>query len=552
MRWYLGLGPRLILALALPIGLVGIAYGRLASGIHERELVDKVVDGASQLSRGITSATWHSMLADRRKDAYEVMETIGRRNGIERIRLFDNQGRTAFSTDPGTAARVGKDSEPCAVCHNGGTPHARIEEPRRSRIFTGPDGTRRLGIVTAIYNEPSCSQASCHAHPAGQSVLGVLDVTVGLAEVDAETGAMRRRVLLLGLVHLGIVVAVILFSVHVLVAKPIRRLIGSTRAISEMDLERPVEASRGSELGELAEAVDRMRLRLRTAVGDLAEAKRLLEAKVEERGQQLRDAERRLIRSDRMASLGQLAGVVAHEINNPISAVHNFSMVMGRILTDRGVPAGREQEFARHLVQVQEQTARVGRIVSDLLSFARRSAPRLAKSDLNGVVARTLSLVHHKLELGRVEVRLGLAEGLPAVLCDASQMEQVVLNLLMNAAESMPEGGRVGVRTALHPSGDSVEIAVDDEGVGIPPENLGHIFDPFFSTKEPGKGVGLGLAVVYGIVEAHGGTIDVESLPGRGTTFRVRIPINRDVRGDRPGGAARAGPIAHRREGGNP
>jgi two-component system NtrC family sensor kinase len=552
MRWYLGLGPRLILALALPIGVVGIAYGRVASGIHERELVDKVVDGASQLSRGITSATWHSMLADRRRDAYEVIETIGRRNGIERIRLFDNQGRTAFSTDPGTAPRVGKDSEPCAVCHNGGTPHARIEEPRRSRIFTGPDGTRRLGIVTAIYNEPSCSQAACHAHPGGQSVLGVLDVTVGLAQVDAEIGAMQERVLLLGLVHLGIVVAVILVSVHFLVAKPIRGLIGSTRAISEMDLDRPVGATQGSELGELAEAVDRMRLRLREAVGDLAEAKRLLEVKVEERGRQLRDAERRLIQSDRMASLGQLAGVVAHEINNPISAVHNFSMVMGRILTEKGVPAGREQEFSRHLVQVQEQTARVGRIVSDLLSFARRSTPRLAKADFNAVVGRTLSLVRHKLDLGRVEVRLGLAEGLPAVHCDASQMEQVVLNLLMNAAESMPEGGRVAIRTALHPSGDSVALEVEDAGVGIPPENLRHIFDPFFSTKEPGKGVGLGLAVVYGIVEAHGGGIDVESTVGKGTTFRVRIPVARKAQGDRPGGDARDGPAGRGGEGGTP
>ena len=523
--WPWGLAPRLILALILPIAALGFAYGQANSRIHEEELVDGVVDGASQLSRSIASATWHAMLADRRSDAYEVMDTIGRRNGIDRIRLFDNQGRVAFSTSGEPLSRVGKDSETCAVCHAGGTPLVRVEDPRRSRIFAGPDGIRRLGVVTAIYNEPSCSQAACHAHPPGQTVLGVLDVTVSLEEVDGEIAAMKRRSLLLGLAHVGIVIGVILVSIHLLVSRPIRRLIESSRAISEMDLDRPVGEASDTELGALARAFDRMRLRLRDAMGEIEEARRGLERKVEEKGLQLQGARKRLVEADRLASLGRLAGVVAHEINNPIAAVRTFSEGMQRIVTEKGVPPERAEEFRGHLAQVSRESARVGRIVQDLLSFARRGTPQIAPSDLNAVVLRTLALLEHKLELGRIEVEARLAENLPRVPCDPSQIEQVVLNLVANAAESMPGGGRVSVRTSAGGDGESVVFEVRDRGIGIPEGNQRLVFEPFFTTKETARGVGLGLSVVLGIVQSHGGVVDFESEPGRGTTFRVQLPL---------------------------
>jgi len=267
------------------------------------------------------------------------------------------------------------------------------------------------------------------------------------------------------------------------------------------------------------------------------------EAKVAERTAQLQQAQRRLLQADRLASLGQLAASVAHEINNPLSGVLNFSALMGRILKDDGVPRERVPEFRGYLERVTEQTARAGRIVSDLLAFSRRSKPQRAASDLNAIARTTVALVSHKLKLLNVEAALQLDEALPPLQCDVSQMQQVVLNLVMNGAEATrPHGsGRIWVRTHKTDDGQSVVLEGTDNGEGIPKEVLDRVFDPFFTTKDDGKGVGLGLAVVYGIVESHGGHIEVRTTEGQGTTFEVTLPVAPDADHRQAGVAEHAG-----------
>jgi two-component system NtrC family sensor kinase len=268
-----------------------------------------------------------------------------------------------------------------------------------------------------------------------------------------------------------------------------------------------------------------MRDRLRSALGEINQFTQNLETKVEERTRQLQAAQKKLLQSDRLASLGQLSASVAHEINNPVSGVLNLSMLMQRMLKEDGIPPDRLAEFRKYLGQVIHETARVGRIVSDLLAFSRRGKPQQASADVNRIVATTLSLVEHKMKLSNVAVQTTLCEMLPPAHCDPSQIQQVVLNLVLNAAEatqSRPER-RVTVSTS---TGDGMaRILVSDNGEGIPPENLLKIFDPFFTTKPEGKGVGLGLAVSYGIIEAHSGDIEVKSTVGEGTTFIVSLPL---------------------------
>jgi two-component system NtrC family sensor kinase len=307
---------------------------------------------------------------------------------------------------------------------------------------------------------------------------------------------------------------------------PIQQLIEGTRAVSEMDLDRPIEISSSEEMVKLARSFNVMRERLRQALAEINQSKQLLETRVEERTAQLEAAQRKLIRSDRLASLGQLAASVAHEINNPLAGVLNLSMLMQRILTEEGVPPARLPEFRGYLEQVSSETARAGRIVTDLLAFSRRSTPRRGLEDLNALVRKTVALVDHKLRMLNVEVVCDLDLALPRVPCDPSQIQQVILNLVLNGSEAIAQQGSVVVTTRALRPGESVQLCVRDSGSGIAPEALPRIFDPFFTTKDESKGIGLGLAVVYGIVQSHGGDIEVASAPGKGTEFCVTLPLS--------------------------
>jgi len=193
-----------------------------------------------------------------------------------------------------------------------------------------------------------------------------------------------------------------------------------------------------------------------------------------------------------------------------------------------GIPKERVEEYRKYLAQIVHETARVGRIVQDLLAFSRRAKPFRSKVDFNGIIRSTVNLLDHKFKLLGVRIDLHLQPDLPMVYSDGSQMQQVVLNLIMNAAEAAQgrAEGCVTVSTHSIESGHSLKFIVADNGEGISEENMAKIFSPFFTTKGEGKGVGLGLAVVFGIVEAHKGDIDVKSVIHTGTTFIVTIPFD--------------------------
>jgi two-component system NtrC family sensor kinase len=522
------LGPKLILSLTILIVAISGVSGYLNFLTQKKQLVGTMILGADQLSRSITGATWHAMLDDDRKAAYQIMRVIADKQGIDRIRMFNREGKLSFSTDarehPGVA---NLSNEVCASCHSQEPVREKPGEDSRVRYATSPDGIKTINMVAPIYNEPSCSNASCHAHRASTKVLGIVDVALRLDPVQRQTRAITLQTIVLTVLEVAIGAAFVILFTRRFVATPIQQLIQGTQAVSAMELDRPIRITRRSqEIDELVDSFNRMRERLKLAVAELNEMQQTLESKVEERTRQLQVAQRKLIQSDRLATLGQLAASVAHEINNPVSGVLNLSMLLERLMAKGEYPAGREVEFRKYLSLISIETARVGRIVSDLLAFSRRSKPQRAPADLNKLVRTTLGLADHKLKLISAEVVLDLQDNLPLVECDSSQIQQVILNLVLNGAQAMqPQGGgKLTIRTRMLTEGE-VELSVQDTGEGIAPENLSKIFDPFFTTKAEGKGVGLGLAVLYGIVKAHEGEVEVTSQRNEGTTFTVTLPI---------------------------
>jgi two-component system NtrC family sensor kinase len=251
-------------------------------------------------------------------------------------------------------------------------------------------------------------------------------------------------------------------------------------------------------------------------------------------------AQEQVMRTEKLASLGKLAATIAHEINNPIAVVLTYIRLMLKLIGRQHFTPERLEDINRYLATMEAETSRCGEIVKNLLAFARQSHIDMKANSIRKIIDRTLPLVSHDLELRGIRLVKKLEEHIPDVQCDFKQIQQVVLNVLSNAAEAMTEGGALILQVCRAAKEDYVEMIVTDTGCGIPPENMKDIFEPFFTTKEQGKGVGLGLAVVYGIVARHHGTVEVESPPvgeESGSRFRIRLPIAVEIgEADEPGG----------------
>jgi two-component system NtrC family sensor kinase len=278
-------------------------------------------------------------------------------------------------------------------------------------------------------------------------------------------------------------------------------------------------------MGELARSWNAMSGELQHAHEDLEGWNRTLEQRVQEKTAQLEQTHHQMLVVEKMASLGKLAAVVAHEINNPLAGIRTYARLLRRQLagSDAAPPSAEQlKETDRVLEMVDGEAGRCGDIVRNLLAFSRQTAARLSEEDLTPVIERCRLLLNHQAEMLGVTLVAQVDAPLPRVVCDAAQVQQMLLALAMNALEATPAEGRVSLEARR--DGEGVRLVVADTGAGIPKQHLDRIFEPFFTTKEAGKGVGLGLAVVYGIATSHHGTIAVDSEPGRGTTFTVRLP----------------------------
>jgi two-component system NtrC family sensor kinase len=610
------------LVTALSIGLLAVVTLKAQRG----ELIAQMTRSADRLSETIKNGARDAMLENRRDRLSRQIEAIGRGEGIARIRLFNKEGMVMLSSDPADVGKsVDKRAEACYACHSVDRPIERLPSPARSRIFREAGGRRLLGIINPIQNESSCSTASCHAHGSRETVLGVLDVTMPLTEVDRQIARSQERIAVLAVVALLASGLLLWWLNRRLVVRPVQALMAGTRRVAEGDLTTTIAVTAKHELGDLARSFNDMIRRLS-------------------------EAQRQLAQADKLSSLGRLAAGVAHEINNPLTGVLTYSSFL--LKRAEGNP-----DLKQDLEVVVRETKRCREIVKGLLDFARQTPPKRQPTDLVEVARRAVAVVMNQLKLHHVALTLDLGTDLPLVPADANQLQQVIVNLLLNAADAVGESGGsirlAAARNLLSPKGHAsirraacpggcdlldpavrigglasihvlrtfrgqeigihldpvygrfnhqtaepfeegvvtsvlcprcraaldrpdrrcercgagmfavlvsgagavewctrkgchssrweardaaepqkvVELVVEDHGPGIPPEVLPHIFEPFFTTKGA-RGTGLGLAVTWGIVEAHGGTIEVWSEAGLGSRFTVRLTLE-------PGEAAR-------------
>jgi two-component system NtrC family sensor kinase len=476
----------------------------------------------------IRGATRESMLRNDSAELSRIVDALATSGEIERVRVFDKQGRITHSSQPTEIGhQVDLTAEQCVTCHAEDGDLVSPPGEQRTRIFRRPDNGRVLGLIAPVRNEAACSSADCHAHPEGQTVLGVLDVQLPLGRVDAALSASQRQ-LLVGLVATVVAVVCLAFVLTwALVLRPVGALTAAAPRLAAGEFGVRVPERSSDELGDLARAWNRMAAELGEAHEELAAWSRRLEERVEEKTHELEQTHQTLLRIEKMASLGKLAASVAHELNNPLAGIATYARLLRRRreeTVESGGTVTPGEDIDRILKMVEEEALRCGEIVRNLLLFSRTPGALFLPSELQPIVERCLLLVRHQAELSSIAIETRLDPDLPQIECDPSQIQQALLALLINALEATPEEGRIEI-TAGRLDAGRVRIGVRDSGRGVEPQHLDKLFEPFFTTKPQGAGVGLGLAIVYGIVERHHGRIDVESKPGSGALFTIDLPI---------------------------
>jgi len=335
-----------------------------------------------------------------------------------------------------------------------------------------------------------------------ERVIGILYVGI----LEEKYSDMRKRAittfLVIVLVGMGIAIVLSHFLARTIL-KPLNAMVYASRQIAKGNLAYRVKDTTTDELGELGSAFNTMASSLK------------------ERDEQLKEYTRQqIMRSERLTTLGELAAGVAHEINNPLAGVLNYVRLIKKRLDKR---CDEDGEFRRYLDKVERETERVSTIVRNLLDFARQTAPNLKSVDVNLVINDSLDLLEHRLRLANIEIHKEMLT-VPHITADFAQLQQVFMNIIINAIEAMEKGGELFINTRINTEYNMVEIEFTDTGVGIPQQALTQIFDPFFTTKQ--RGTGLGLSVVFGILSKHKGEINVASEIGKGATFTIRLPIN--------------------------
>lgn len=469
---------------------------------EENGMMLKAAAGVSAGGQGILGVVYGGLLFSRNYDLVDRVKEIVFKG--EKYKGHDIGTATLFQGDLRISTNVLDDKRNRAV----GTRVSR--EVNEVVLGEGRPYLGRAFVVTAWYITAYEPIRDIGGRTVGMLYVGMLERPY----VDLRNRVMATFAGLAGLCALFLLG--LLWYIARQITSPLAVMVEATGKLAQGDLNHRVALDGEDEIGQLARAFNRMTEDLRAAHEDLTQWSRTLERRVEERTHELRETQGQLMRSEKLASLGKMAAGVAHEINNPLTSI----LLNAHLLLES---LGDGDEAREALTLIADETSRAAAIVNGLLDFARMTPAQEVRTDINDIVERTVRLHEKQASVRNIRIELALDRSLPSIDVDRNKIQQVFSNLIVNARDAMPDGGTLSVTTRFTPDRSGLEIVFADTGVGIPPENIPKIYDPFFTTKS--FGTGLGLAISYGIIRQRGGTIEVESVVGQGTVFTVRIPI---------------------------
>ncbi len=493
------------ITLLISLAVCGIVMVHLSIIQPGKRFYDQKMNESERLARVIESHLLAEMMSGTLDNIQNHLEFLPSREGIRHVEIISVEKRVSFSTD---SSRVGRlvdveNEAPCFNCHIDG------EEPP-DRIVYDVEGVGKIFAVDhLLLNSEECSE--CHEDDG--PVLGNLLVEVSLTELDLSMLAANERVLLSAATLLVILLFGIGLIIHLFVGHPIARLVGAMNRIEDGDFDVDIPGGGKDEFGFLETA-------FRNMVGKLRDMYGKMEKTIEERTRSLYETQAQVVHQEKLVGIGQLAAGVAHEIGNPLTAIDSMAQLLALDIQD---PSKR-----RKIETIQNQVARITEIVHNMADLSRPLSLTKKPVSINMVIGSMLGLVRYDARFAAITIETELDGSLPLINTVEDRLFGTFLNLALNAADAMAGGGILEIITA----GDeaSLQITFRDTGEGILKENIDLIFEPYFTTKEPGRGTGLGLSVCRTALREIGGEITVESVAGEGAEFRVTIPADRESR----------------------
>ena len=527
------LGARVALLSGLLVTICLATLSVTLISAHRSQVVEEVIQVSDNVAQMIRLSITHDMLRDTPEGVREVIQAVGSHPGVERIRLFNKEGKISYSSRPDESGNmVDKKAEACFQCHDANEPIRHLSISDRSRIYENAAGEKILATISVIPNEQRCAEADCHESPSEKSVLGVLDVSVSMEPTERRLLAATEKAILLSLVTLVLTSLGLFFVIRSTVNRPVWSLINATRQVASGDFSQKVSPTVAAEIGILARSFNQMVENIHSSRAKQQEWIGALKDELGKKAKEVRTAQFQAMQAEKLSAVGLVAAGVAHELNSPLMAIITFGHLVQRKLD---LDSQEHQDLAMILAEAN----RCAVIIRNLLDFSREQ-----KMDQHFELCRPAQILEHAMKLVAPQLREHdiaeeclIAEDLPGVMADPAQMTQVFLNLMLNAIQAMKPGGRLSLKVdqverkafedhGLPPdNGNSlIRFRFRDTGHGISQEEIAHVFEPFYTTKPAGQGSGLGLSVSHGIVTRHGGTIIIESDSQTWTEFTLLLP----------------------------
>lgn len=522
-----GISLRLFVLLTVLMIFVFVVIVFININYYNQHIEENIRDQAIQASNLIKRSIRNSMLKNQREDLALTLSDIGKDHYIQNVRIFKKIGEIAFSTDSTELHQLFDiENDLCHVCHKEHQSKGTIPGENQFREIRADRNDKVIGLLNPIENEPDCFNASCHAHDKHETLLGYLDMRISFQDLQVSTMQTRNTTLLFSVCLIFLATLGIARIIQEQVQTPVTKLMAGTRQVSILNLDHAIDIDSRDEYGDLARSFNQMTTKLKESNAKLKDWSYTLEKTVEEKTKELEEANQQLLLSEKMASMGRLSAMVAHEINNPMSGILTYSQLLIKELQNQP-DENKIKAAIENLGIIRDESKRCGEIVKNLLFFSRQSSGVKSNTDLRSIIKKSINLISHGFEMNRITLTTNIPENEALVYCDPDALEQMLIAMLVNATEAVPKkGGQIFVSLILHRDKNKYDLVISDNGVGIAEKDLSHIFDPFYSTKDSGSNTGLGLAIAYGIIEKHQGSIKVDSLENRGTTITISLPIN--------------------------